>query len=55
MNLLQNPNTKYEQINRIEWIDMVKGVGIFLVVIGHAGNIPNVKIWIYSFHMPLFF
>ncbi len=40
---------------RIEWIDIVKGIGIILMVIGHAGNIPNIKLWIYSFHMPLFF
>lgn len=41
--------------NRIEWIDFARGIGILLMVIGHAGNIPNVKLWIYSFHMPLFF
>lgn len=42
-------------IKRVDWIDIVKGIGILLMVIGHAGNIPNVKLWIYSFHMPLFF
>ena len=48
---------------RIEYIDIAKGIGILLVVIGHivygnnypiphAGRISN---FIYSFHMPLFF
>jgi len=53
---------------RIEWIDYAKGIGIFLVVVGHvirglepSGVIPDgpayrfVDSWIYSFHMPLFF
>jgi fucose 4-O-acetylase-like acetyltransferase len=53
---------------RIEWIDYAKGLGIFLVVIGHvlrglpqSGVISKgtaywfVDSWIYSFHMPLFF
>ena len=38
---------------RIEWIDQVKGFGIFLVVYGH--NFPITEKYIYSFHMPLFF
>ena len=43
---------------RIEWIDIAKSLGIFLVVIGHTGiNVfmPSVAKWIYSFHMPLFY
>lgn len=41
---------------RVRWIDMVKGFGIFLMVIGHASGLPeNIKLWIYGFHMPLFF
>lgn len=42
--------------NRIRYIDFAKGIGIILVVIGHM--IPSwygVGLWIYSFHMPLFF
>jgi fucose 4-O-acetylase-like acetyltransferase len=42
--------------NRIEWIDTAKGLGIFLVVLGHAlpagGMFPAI---IWTFHMPLFF
>ncbi|MEG1255518.1 acyltransferase family protein [Clostridium sp.] len=47
---------------RIEWIDILKGIGIILVVIGHAnfkfaGSTGTMFIqkYIYSFHMPLFF
>lgn len=41
--------------NRIEWIDIAKGLGMILVVVGHSG-IPNIlSAWIWSFHMPLFF
>ena len=40
---------------RINWVDALKGFGIILVVIGHAGC-PNWLVrWIYIFHMPLFF
>lgn len=53
--------------NRVYWIDYAKGVGIFLVVIGHvcrgliSGSILNPLVaksidqWIYAFHMPIFF
>lgn len=41
--------------NRIHWIDCAKGVGIFLVVLGHIYKDNSVTTWIYSFHMPLFF
>lgn len=50
--------------NRINWIDMAKGYGIILVIIGHVNfcNSNNLPHWmelllceIYSFHMPLFF
>lgn len=55
---------------RIAWIDFAKGIGIILVVLGHAlrglrssrilggeheAAFRFVDAWIYSFHMPLFF
>ena len=41
---------------RLEYIDMLKGVGIILVVIGHSTYVSeNVLTWLASFHMPLFF
>jgi fucose 4-O-acetylase-like acetyltransferase len=53
---------------RLYWIDIAKGVGILLVVLGHAGRgiaeagvsdpggfLSTMDRMIYSFHMPLFF
>ena len=44
---------------RIEYIDIAKGIGILLVYIGHCSkgtpNISSLIEWIYAFHMPLFF
>ncbi|MBR6201067.1 MAG: acyltransferase family protein [Spirochaetales bacterium] len=40
--------------NRIEWIDIAKGIGIICVIIGHMG-IYSVNRVVFSFHMPLFF
>ena len=41
---------------REEWIDYLRGIGIVLMVTGHAWiwHLFNNK-WIYGFHMPLFF
>ncbi len=40
---------------RILWLDQLKAVGFFFVILGHM-NLPAPAIsWIYSFHMPLFF
>lgn len=36
-------------------IDILKGLGIILVVIGHSGCPEQMRDIIYSFHMPLFF
>lgn len=40
---------------RIEWIDVAKGMAIFLMVCGHTSIPENLSNWIWSFHMPLFF
>ena len=40
---------------RIDWPDIAKGLGIFLVVLGHNSIPSGFFGWIYSFHMPLFF
>ncbi|WP_273212125.1 acyltransferase family protein [Runella zeae] len=40
---------------KIQWIDILKGIGIILVVLGHTGIPWFFSKWIYSFHMPLFF
>jgi len=48
-----------ERTNRIEYLDIMKGIAIILVVTGHCCELPAhptmlVK-FIYAFHMPLFF
>lgn len=40
---------------RIGWIDSLKGLAIFAVVLGHQHPPYLLKPWIYSFHVPLFF
>lgn len=40
---------------RLEWVDIAKGIGIFLMVMGHSGIPRSMHDWIYSFHMPFFF
>ena len=45
----------------IDEINILKGIGILSVVIGHSTmflfikNMPMLNIFIYAFHMPLFF
>lgn len=41
--------------NRIEWIDIAKGIGMVLVEIGHTYFPRSICLWLCSFHMPLFF
>ena len=42
---------------RLDYLDVAKGIGMFLVILGHCqmGRIGAVHSLIYSFHMPLFF
>ena len=40
--------------SRISWIDMAKGYGTILVILAHIGSGIG-RLWIYTFHMPLFF
>ena len=39
--------------DRLDWIDIAKGIGIISVLMGH--NVSQLKPIIYAFHMPLFF
>lgn len=40
---------------RLSWIDVLKGVGMVLVMFAHA-SLPNeIRKYIYTFHLPLFF
>ena len=40
---------------RIVWIDQLRGLAFFFVVLGHLPVDKTFKSWIYSFHMPIFF
>lgn len=52
-------NDEYNLVSRAEqrlsWLDILKGIGIILVMIGHIYSNRTVFNWLYSFHMPLFF
>ncbi len=44
--------------NRVAYIDIAKGLGILVIVLGHndlAGYHPDLHKFIYAFHIPLFF
>ena len=41
---------------RLLWVDVLKGIGMILVILGHIYNQDNImNYYINSFHMPLFF
>jgi fucose 4-O-acetylase-like acetyltransferase len=43
---------------KVEWLDFVKGIAIICIVIGHGGDVisPSFRIlFVYSFHLPIFF
>lgn len=42
-------------MKRMKWIDLLRGWAMILVVLAHSGLKGELKILIYSFHMPLFF
>lgn len=44
-----------ELMKRENWLDVAKGIGIILVIIGHSGAPRAIVKFIYGFHMPLFF
>lgn len=41
--------------NRIEWLDIAKGIAIILMVLGHTSIPQPLSNFIWAFHMPLFF
>lgn len=41
---------------RLDYLDILKGIGIVLVVLGHTPTLSeDIRTWLFSFHMPLFF
>lgn len=48
--------TANEVPSRLVYVDIMKALCIMLVIVGHMGFIEhNLKAWIYSFHIPVFF
>lgn len=43
------------RIERLSWLDILKGIGIIFVVVGHIYSNSTIFNWLYSFHIPLFF
>lgn len=42
-------------VKRLAWVDAVKGICILLMIYGHTILPENMKVIIYTFHMPAFF
>ena len=40
---------------REDYLDMVKAISIFLMVFCHTGYSSQFNVWVYAFHMPIFF
>lgn len=40
---------------RIEWVDIARGILIFLVCLGHRHLSAGLLTWVYTFHLPAFF
>lgn len=40
---------------RLEWVDIAKGIAIILMIVGHEIGNKSIIALIFSFHMPLFF
>lgn len=53
--MLIKRGTPTNKSQRDNTIDILKGIGIILMVIGHAGSPQLLHDYIYTFHMPLFF
>lgn len=44
-----------ENKNRVIWIDQLRGLAFYAVILGHLNVGDYLRVWLYSFHMPLFF
>ena len=51
----EQSRAEQSRAERLSWLDILKGIGIILVAIGHIYSNRTVFNWLYSFHMPLFF
>ena len=55
MSRAEQSRAEQSRAERLSWLDVLKGIGIILVAIGHIYSNRIVFNWLYSFHMPLFF
>ena len=54
--LLYSTKAQSQDGKRITYLDMVRGLAIFLVVVGHSGLIGHEhNVWLSTFHLPAFF
>ena len=51
----EQSRAEQSRAERLSWLDVLKGIGIIFVAIGHIYSNRTVFNWLYSFHMPLFF
>ena len=51
----EQSRAEQSRAERLPWLDVLKGIGIILVAIGHIYSNQTIFNWLYSFHMPLFF
>ena len=49
------PQKKKSNKDRISYVDVSKGIAIWLMIVGHMYISEQMVVYIYSFHMPLFF
>ena len=40
--------------NRIPWVDAIKGIAMILIMWGHVQSTSPLKLWLTSFHVPLY-
>ena len=56
LQLIYSSKAQSNSGKRITYLDMVRGIAIFLVVLGHSGAIDHSKnTWLSTFHLPAFF
>jgi fucose 4-O-acetylase-like acetyltransferase len=48
-------HTRDHSMTRINHIDILRGIAICFMVFGHVIHVPELRTYIYGFHMPLFF
>lgn len=52
---MQQDEMVMKNSGRIQYIDIYRGIGIVLMVLGHVGIWGTFDYWIHGFHMPMFF